>query len=383
MRSSTSRISSLSALAATALACSVSTAQPTTYTFAEVGGEPLLLDFYEPTVVVETPAPLIIWIHGGGWRGGTRAGTGSSLGLRQHGYAAASVDYRLTGQAGQWGDEPVTWPAQAHDVKAAVRWLRANASDLGIDPCTFIAWGSSAGGHLAALLGTTNGHPTLEGSVGAHTGVSSDVQLAVDYFGPADLLFMNADVTDPPGSIIDHDAIDSPESLLLGAEVHGHSVGDIRAHLGDPNDPWPELVALARSAAPARLANHAPSNVPMFIAHGDADSSVPIGQSERLRDALAGAGTPVEFLVVPGAGHGLPNAIADDVRAWLAAQRPLLPLCGCIADLDPDGVLDLGDINAFVGAFTAQDPAADLDGSGVFDLADLGLFVAAFQSGCP
>lgn len=356
-------------------------AQGETFTFAEVGGQPLRLDFYEP-LAGEGPAPLIIWIHGGGWRGGTRAGTGPTLGFREHGYAVASVDYRLTGQAGQWGSEPVVWPAQAHDVKAAVRWLRDNAEPLGVDPCAFIAWGSSAGGHLAAVLGTSNGDPFLEGGVGDHAAASSDVQLAVDYYGPSDLLLMNFDVTTPPGSMIDHDAVNSPESFLLGSEIHGHSVGDIRSHIGDPDAPWPALVSLARSAAPARLATDAASNVPMFIAHGEQDTSVAIGQSERLLDALTDAGTPAEMVRVPDAGHGLPGSVADLVRPWLDAQLEALPACGCVADLVPDGILDLADVTAFAAGFMAMDPIADLNGDGIFDLSDLGAFITAFIAGC-
>ncbi len=325
---------------------SASSAQFETYTYAEVNGMPLELDFRRQAA--GEAAPLIIWIHGGGWAGGSRSFPGILNRFHDDGYAVATISYRLTSQSALWNGAPVTWPAQAHDCKAAVRWLRANAESLNVDPDLFVSWGSSAGGHLSAVLGTSNGHPFLEGDVGDELPISSDVQLAVDYFGPSDLLFMNLDVTDPPGSMIDHDDIRSPESRLLGADVHGFSVGDIRAHLGDPNDPWPGLVQLARTAAPARLAIHEPSNVPMFIAHGQQDTSVPHDQSVRLLDALTAAGTSSVMLSEPDAGHGMPSYVADEVKFWLDGQVAVLRCDGDIAD-------DLGTLNASDGQITFGD----------------------------
>lgn len=359
------------------------TGQPLTFTYAEIGGQPMLLDFYPPTAG-NGRAPLIIWIHGGGWQNNTRAITGHSLRLRNDGFAVASIDYRLTSEAGQWGDESVSWPAQAHDIKAAVRWLRANAGMLGVNPCAFISWGASAGGHLSAILGTSNGNPELEGSLGEYLGVSSDVQLAVDYFGPTDLLYMNPDITDPPGSIVDHDAIDSGESLLLGSDVTGISVGEIRDHINDPNEPWVSLNNLASSAAPAQLAAHAPSNVPFFISHGDQDPIVPLNQSNRLLDALHSTGLTAELLPVPGAGHNLPTSVTDDhLLPWLEQQLALLPTCTCPADLTNNGILNFFDISAFLTAFASQDPIADFSPDGVFDFFDISNFLTAFSAGCP
>lgn len=357
--------------------------QTETRTYATINGRPLQLDFRRQNTA--GPAPLIIWIHGGGWSGGTRAIPPFLQPLSNAGYAIASIDYRLTSEADLWGGAPVTWPAQAHDCKAAVRWLRANAASLNVDPRRFIAWGSSAGGHLAAMLATSNRDPYLNGDVGDFDNVRSDVQLGVDYFGPADLLYIDDDVTDPPGSDIDHDAINSPESRLLGADVHGHSVGDIRAHIDDPTPPWPELVALAQSASPARLAVRADNNVPIFVAHGDQDRLVPIGQSIRLRDALAAAGTPVEMVTIAGAGHGLPPNVALLVRDWLNAQLTALR-CN-IADVAiPFGILDINDILAFSQSYFLPGPAADLypdGGDGVRDINDVLTFAAAFSAGCP
>ncbi len=370
-------------LIASALAANAQTT-PQIFPYATINGRELHLDFY-PATAGNGPHPLIIWIHGGGWAAGSRAGTGPSLRFRADGYAVASIDYRLTSQAGQWGDAPVTWPAQAHDIKAAVRFLRANADNLDVDPCAFIAWGSSAGGHLAAILGTSTNHPFLEGSVGNHLAVSSAVQLAVDYYGPTELLLMNSDVTDPPGSQIDHDAVNSPESRLLGADLHGHSIADIRNNLNNPADPWPALRQLAHTAAPARLAIHAASNVPMFIAHGELDTSVPTNQSQRLADTLTNAGTTNTFVRVPDAGHGLPGSVADLVAGWLDQQLPALAPCGCAADLaPPTGALSFADIAAFLAAFNTQQPAADLAlPVGELTFADITAFLAAFAAGCP
>ena len=334
-------------------------AQPTTYTYARVQGRPLQLDFYDPTAGTG-PAPLVVWIHGGGWSGGTRANAGPLFALLPRGYAVASLDYRLTSQEGEWGTASVTWPAQAHDVKAAVRWLRANAGELGVDPCAFISWGSSAGGHLAAILGTSTNHPYLEGTLGDHRDVSSAVQLAVDYFGPSDLLYLSQDVTDPPGTTNDADAVDSAASLLLGSDQHGYSVADIRENLVNPNQPWPFLRFQAFTAAPARLAEDAASNVQMFIAHGELDTTVAIGQSQRLFDALTRAGTPATLLRVPTAGHGMPGSVAFQVINWLDAQLPLLPGCGCTGDIAnqygtpmPDASVDFGDFLSLLGLIGA------------------------------
>ncbi len=365
-------------------------AQPDTYTFATVGGVggvggvALELDFY-PALSGDGPSPLIVWIHGGGWQNGSKANTGASLVFRQAGYAVASVSYRLTTQGDLYSPAPVVWPAQAHDVKAAVRWLRANASDLGVDPCAFIAWGLSAGGHLAAVLGTTNGDAFLEGTLGDYPGVSSDVQLAVSFYGPADLLFLSLDVTDPPGTTVAHDAADSGVSLLLGSGVHGLSVGEIRANIDSTEEPWVSLVHLASTGSPAQAALDATSNVPMFIAHGTADDVVPIGQSVRLYDALRLAGTEAEYLPVQGAGHGvLPGALGR-LSPWLAARLAALPSCDCLADLAaPFGELTFADVSFFLAAFASQDPAADLAApAGEFTFADVGAFLGAFSAGCP
>src|SRR5574338_458156 len=152
--------------------------------FAKPDGIALHLDLYLPANARN--APLVIWIHGGGWADGDKDNP-PGLSLLKHGYALASVEYRLTDRA--------PFPAQIHDVKAAVRFLRANAARFGLDPERFGAWGESAGGHLAALLGTTSVRGELEGDEGV-TGVSSRVQAVCDWYGPTDLLKINDQMPD-------------------------------------------------------------------------------------------------------------------------------------------------------------------------------------------
>ena len=147
--------------------------------YATVDGTSLLLDLHLPSGPVENPVPLVLWVHGGGWRAGDKDPTRAPTTLGEE-YAIASVNYRLSDEA--------IFPTQIHDVKAAVRFLRGNATRFGLDPDRFGAWGSSAGGHLVALLGTSCDIQELEGELGEHLDQSSCVQAVCDFFGPTDLL---------------------------------------------------------------------------------------------------------------------------------------------------------------------------------------------------
>jgi acetyl esterase/lipase len=246
------------------------------------GARPLELDLYQPA---ERPAPVVVFVHGGGWRLGSRhsagpaySGTSPFEAVARAGVAVASVDHRLSGEA--------RWPAPLHDVKAAVRWLRNRAGELGVDPGRVYAWGESAGGHLAALLGLTADRPELEGDVGV-TGPSSAVGAVAAWYAPSDLPALAADLgTDPV-------AADTREAQLLGA-------------------PLPTVPDLAAEASP--VTHVSPGAPPFLLLHGRADRFIPCVQSERLRDALQGAGAPVEFTGYDGADHmwlGSPAA-ADD-----------------------------------------------------------------------
>ena len=242
--------------------------------YARIGNDSLELDLYLPEG--EGPFPLIIWVHGGGWTSGNKSLSPNGPQLRQitRGYAVASINYRLSQQA--------KFPAQIEDCKAAVRWLRAHAGEYNLDPGRFAAWGSSAGGHLAALMGTSGGVGALEGS-GGNPGHSSLVQAVVDWFGPTDLLKMSTDSLPFPCNVIDHDSPFSPESLLIGCAIQTC-----------PNRTEP--------ANPIRYVSS--DDPPFLIMHGDRDCLVGPPQSQRLHDALTAAGVEATLKFIVGAGHG-------------------------------------------------------------------------------
>lgn len=231
------------------------------------GHERQKLDLYVPEVGENLP--LIIWVHGGAWRGGDKAHY-IRMEYLKAGYAGASINYRLSQHA--------IFPAQIEDVKAAVRWLRANAETYRLDPDRFAAWGSSAGGHLVAMLGTTG--DVAEFEVGENLKMSSRVQAVVDYFGPTDFLQMDAQSL-PDGLV--HDAPDSPESQLVGGPIQEHKDRVARAN---------PITYVSKD------------DCPFLIIHGDRDKLVPYHQSVLLKDALEAAGVPVTFYKVEGGGHG-------------------------------------------------------------------------------
>jgi acetyl esterase/lipase len=297
-------------------------------TYATLGANQLKLDLYIPTTGT-APYPLLIFIHGGGWSAGSRYPIPPQCELAlQQGFAIASLDYRLTSQAALFAPFSVIFPAQINDVKGAVRWLRANAAAYQLDPTRFSSFGTSAGGHLSALLSTSGGVAALEGDVGGNPAFSSSVQAAVDFFGPADLLNMNLDVLTPPGSTIDHDDPSSPESHLVGWSGPGQGIGDIRAHLTDPTPPYPALVALVAQASPMTWIDA--SDPPMLIAHGTHDTLVPVNQSSKLSAALSAAGVSHDFRAIPGAGHGLGGPVNPVLTAFVAEKLigPVVPDAG-------------------------------------------------------
>ena len=174
--------------------------------YVDGGVEHQKLDLYLPENA-SVPCPLIIWIHGGAFSGGDKAGC-PALRMTEQGYAVASLNYRLSGEA--------PFPALIEDCKAAVRWLRAHAEKMHrLDPEHFGAWGSSAGGHLVAFLGTSGG--VQEFDKGANLNLSSRVQAVCDYYGPTD--FLQADAHAIPSAQLKHDPADSPESKLIGGAI--------------------------------------------------------------------------------------------------------------------------------------------------------------------
>ena len=222
-----------------------------------------MLDLYVPEG--DGPYPLVIWIHGGGWQNGSKANC-PPLPFTRDGFAAASVNYRLTDMA--------SFPAQIEDCRAAIRWLRGHAKEYHLDPEQIGVWGGSAGGHLVSLLGTTGEQTTWDG-VGGNKDASAKVQAVCDYFGPSDFLHeFNPERSMPA---------DSSVGKLLGGSIA-------------------EKRDLAREASP--ISHVSKDDPPFLIVHGEDDRLVPMVQSEKLEKALTGAGVEARLLRVKNAGHG-------------------------------------------------------------------------------
>ena len=234
------------------------------------------------------PLPLIVRFHGGGFSSGDKAGeeTGTAAkAILAKGYALASVNYRLSGQA--------LFPAGAQDAKAAMRWLRAHAVEYGLDTDHFASWGESAGGYLAVMIGVTGDQVTVfdDDSLG-NPGVSSAVAAVVDWYGPVDLATMDSQQTAKPpagcpSSWLQHTPANSPEGQWLGGALNTPAVS---AKLAQAN--LTAYIATAKS-------------LPFFIiAQGDNDCQVPWGQSQELNDTLAKVGNKANLTILAGASHG-------------------------------------------------------------------------------
>ena len=239
--------------------------------YARVDEQPLLLDLYIAPEA-EAPNPLIVWVHGGAWRAGSKADVPIQA-LVERGFSIASIDYRLS---------PVArFPAQVHDIKAAIRFLRAHAAKHQFDSQRFVVAGSSAGGHLAALVGVSNGHKELEGTVGDHLTVSSNVQAIVSFFGASNL-----------------------ETILAQSTPHGLSVRvpALQLLLGGQPTEQPEL---AKLASPVTHVDD--RDPPLLLIHGDQDPQMPINQSHELEGAYQRVKRPCQFEVIHGGAHGGPR----------------------------------------------------------------------------
>jgi acetyl esterase/lipase len=240
----------------------------------DAGGVPLYLDLFVPDPPPPRPAPAVVYLHGGGWESGDRR---MALQpwlnplLAGHGFVAVSVTYRLTDEA--------PFPAQIHDVKAAIRWLRAHAGEYGVDPARIGVWGDSAGAHLASLLALTDRVAALDGGCGT-PGVSSAVQAVVARCTPTDF-------TDSPW-------VEASPVLrkLFGGRPGAQ--GELR-----------------RLASPVCHAH--PQAPPFLLVHGTEDELVPYRQATRLAEALRGHGTEVHLHTVPGGYH---NLCADMDLPW-------------------------------------------------------------------
>ncbi len=302
------------AVASAADMAAAPTAQPVdvevkTVAYASRGGTELLLDLYLPQGA-QGRLPVIVFLHGGGWSGGTRTmGPDFRRFFARDGFAMAAIEYRLT--------PSVLFPANVEDVKTAVRWLRANAATYGLDADRIGLWGTSAGGHLAAVAGLSP-RGVFEGT--GDLDQSSAVQCVLDAYGPAAFHLMDAQTEAeratlhplPPAlaqaptmrpPTTRHDEATSPESRLVGAPIQ--TVPD-RVRAASP-------LTYVTSGAP-----------PFLIMHGLADSSVPHHQSVLLHESLVAAGNDATLRLVDGLPHmffnrtnldGLAGPFRMDVRA--------------------------------------------------------------------
>jgi acetyl esterase/lipase len=297
---------------------------PSAYTVeAELayGGHPRQrLDLYRPRAVAG-PLPTVVWIHGGGWRSGDKSQMEPVRRLLCRGYAVAAVNYRLSGDA--------IFPAQIDDVKAAISFLRARAGTYGLDGERFAAFGSSAGGHLAALAGTSG------------VGTETALRAVVDWYGPIDFARMDELILAQgcPPNAAHHGDPGSAESQLLGCTV---------------SDP-----ACAGAVQAANPASYAHAGHPAFLLlHGDADCTVPLAQGGLLQAALESGDGCVIARTVRGAGHGgqpwsTPEvqgagfAFLDAVLAPRGGSTPRLPTPAVV---DCDAFVKEGDPEAPFGS---------------------------------
>lgn len=257
------------------LACATVASAGTFHTYealeyASPDGTPLLMDLRVPDG--NGPHPVILYLHSGAWITGDRFG-GPAIRQATRGYAVASIEYRLAPDH--------IWPAQVEDAKAAVRWLRANAARFSLDPNRIGVFGTSAGGHIAAVLGTSGGVASLEGVALGNPQESSRVRAVVDLYGPTDLLRIEEQKL--PCIPLNGNASFMPPSLLMGCPIQ-------------------QCKEWTRTASPMSYVTS--DDPPFLIMHGMADCLVPYQQSVMLGDALQLAGVPSTLVLLPNGEHG-------------------------------------------------------------------------------
>jgi len=253
--------------------------------YASPGGSDIKLDLRLPLPGAK-PAPVVVWIHGGAWSAGNRTFCPMSP-LVAKGYAVASIDYRLVKQG--------VFPTQIYDCKAAIRWLRAHAGEYNLDANRIGVSGESAGGQLAALLGTSGGAKELEGD-GGNAELSSRVQAVCDLCGPTN--FVGASEDPDLASAMKLLTSSDPKEASKAKLILSRQLITTQYFGG----PVAEHQKEARNASPMSFV--AKDNPPFFIVHGDKDNLVPLSQSQTFAEALKKVGVPVQLEIVPGAGHG-------------------------------------------------------------------------------
>ena len=234
------------------------------------GGRPMHADIARPKAPPAGLMPAVLWIHGGGWTSGSHHEFQQTIQLAKHGYLVLSVEYRFADEA--------MWPAQIEDCKLAARWLRANAAKYNVDPERIGCWGTSAGGHLAALMGVTADRPELEGK-GGSAGFSSTVQAVVNFCGP----------TQFTGK-----AYIKPALQMAGGT-------------------YEEKTAVYKQMSP--LDNVNAKAPPFLFVNGEKDTTVPLFHAELMTEALKKVKVPVKVIVVKNAGHGYVFSGSKDAPA--------------------------------------------------------------------
>jgi acetyl esterase/lipase len=267
-----------------------------------------LLDLYLPAASTG-PRPVVIFSQGSAWmaNNGRQNAPALAAELNKFGYAVAGVAVRTSAQA--------TFPGQVYDVKAAIRWLRANAGKYQLNPDRIGIVGESSGGWLAAMAAVTGDVPELEGNLGV-TGVSSAVQAAIAYYPPTDFLQMDRWALKPcdpgasigPGRPFCHDAAQSPESRLIGCAIQTCAE---KTELANP-------IRYISSADP-----------PIMVVHGESDDAVPHAQGELLYQALNKACHDAVFISLPVAGHAVWHSMMTRPALVAAATRRSTSSNGC------------------------------------------------------
>jgi acetyl esterase/lipase len=263
-----------------------------------IGFRPLKMDIWLPRNAA-APVPLVVWVHGGAFQLGDRRELPPTFApnsvfrlLNEAGIGCATVDYRHALEA--------PFPAQLHDLKAAVRYLREFAGELGVDPERFGAWGESAGGHLVAMLGLTGHREDLNGGIGAQ-GHSSSISAVVDFYGVS--------------SLVDIPPMNTPDGLfppaLTAAVPAGMPLRPEHMLVGGSDDP-----ALLAAASPVSYVTA--DAAPFLLIHGDSDGLVPHSQTDLLAAALADAGVEHEVVTIKGGDHCFFGA-EDQLDSILAA----------------------------------------------------------------
>lgn len=320
--------------------------------------EAFAYDFFPATADASSPAPLLVWVHGGAWRFGTNQALRDTVlrtpsgeqpntqalmrtAFQQAGWAVASINYRYSHQA--------LFPGALHDVKEAVRFFRANAAEFGIDPQRIAVAGGSAGGHLSMLVAHT-GDSAVENSAAenhastpehneyfegraasAYPTHSSQVAAAASFYGVSDLRTI---FTDRPlaGYALDHPEDDGAEWRLLGSTypvpadaytidtsageraVSGVSIERAqknweRAHPIDAVRPQKRVNKIESACAPGVSGGA----TPLMLVHGISDSCVPYQQSVRVYQALRTRQVPTDLVLVPDAEHGDSRCFSPDI----------------------------------------------------------------------